>query len=329
MTSGTVSGTFAQMNLPPISRRCALAAALCSLLTLPMAAFAQDTTPPVVRNPLVNLNVAAGTEVSVVKVKKTFALDGVTGQIVRMATVLGNVDIEVLNDETPLNAANFLSYVNSGAYNRSFIHRSEPGFVIQGGGYYVNSGGTISAIAQGAAVKGEHVRSNTRGTLALALSQGPDSGTNQWFFNLVDNTVLDDTLDGGPFTVFGRVIESGMAVVDAIAGVPVPHPAEFVGTALADIPLLNYDAAQGVRTDEFIYLNDVVVVPLVPPSVGADSVLTLKVKNNNPDLLTATITGKKLKLFYNAGKTGTAKIKVFATNSAGTRVKSKFTVTVQ
>ena len=55
--------------------------------------------------------------------------------MVRLHTVLGPVDIDLLDAEAPLTVANFLGYVRSGAYANSFIHRSVPGFVIQGGGY--------------------------------------------------------------------------------------------------------------------------------------------------------------------------------------------------
>src|SRR3989338_5688060 len=54
---------------------------------------------------------------------------------VSMQTVLGEIDIEVFDTAAPLTVANFMNYVNSGAYNNSFIHRSVPGFIIQGGGY--------------------------------------------------------------------------------------------------------------------------------------------------------------------------------------------------
>ena len=228
---------------------------LVGLATLPGVGLAQDITPPVVAKPLSDLTVTPGTTGSVVNLKKTFGLTGVTGQVVRMATVLGNIDIEMLSDDAPNNVANFLGYVNTGAYNQSFIQRSIPGFIIQGGGYYVAGQSSLAMTVAGAMVAGEHKVSNTRGTLALALSTGPDSGTNQWFFNLVDNngtnsgTNLDNTMDGGPFTVFGRVIEGGLAIMDAIAAVPVPDPSPFadnssLGGALDNIPLINYNVQQ-------------------------------------------------------------------------------------
>ena len=59
-------------------------------------------------------------------------------------------------------------------------------------------------------------RGNERGTLALAkLEDAPDSGTTGWFINLADNRANLDNQNGG-FTVFGRVLEEDMAVVDAI-----------------------------------------------------------------------------------------------------------------
>jgi len=46
--------------------------------------------------------------------------------------VRGTFNIELLANDAPLTVANFLNYVNRGAYVNSIIHRSVPGFVIQG-----------------------------------------------------------------------------------------------------------------------------------------------------------------------------------------------------
>ena len=48
---------------------------------------------------------------------------------VRLPTSLGAIDITLYDNAAPRTVANFLSYVNSGAYNNSFIHRSVPGFI--------------------------------------------------------------------------------------------------------------------------------------------------------------------------------------------------------
>ena len=54
---------------------------------------------------------------------------------VKMQTSLGPIEIDLFDSATPRTVANFMSYVNRGAYKESFIHRSVPGFVIHGGGY--------------------------------------------------------------------------------------------------------------------------------------------------------------------------------------------------
>lgn len=344
------------MNPPlPFSCSRALVASVLGLVTLPLAAFSQDITPPVVNVPLSDLTVPVGTTVSVVKLKKTFALTGVTGPIVRMATSVndanGNpldIDVEVFADAAPANAANFLSYVNSGEYNKTFIHRLASGFVLQGGGYYVseNSSGNYTPQhlpSPAATVPGEHSISNTRGTLTFALSNGPDTANSEWFFNLINNDGsvpnspnLDNATDGGPFTVFARVIEGGLSAMDQLANLPIYDLNTSFGYAdtssspFGTVPLNVAKGTANLDIGDLLYLNDVVVIPLISSTTDAsDSAIKVKAKNSNHDLLTATVTGKKLKLAYNAGKTGTAHIKVIAIDSAGTRAVSKFTVTVQ
>ena len=44
-------------------------------------------------------------------------------------------------------------------------------------------------------------------------SVGPDSATNQWFFNLADNSWNLDFQNGG-FTVFGRVIDESLVAYE-------------------------------------------------------------------------------------------------------------------
>lgn len=143
---------------------------------------------------------------------------------VRMQTSLGDIDIQLMDTTAPATVENFLNYVTSGAYAKSFIHRSVPGFVIQGGGYRWNSvsNGVDNIPANGPVVNEfSSSRSNLRGTIAMAkLGNDPNSAASQWFFNLADNSANLDNQNGG-FTVFGQVIGTGMQVVDAIAGLPI------------------------------------------------------------------------------------------------------------
>jgi cyclophilin family peptidyl-prolyl cis-trans isomerase len=137
---------------------------------------------------------------------------------VDIQTVVGDICIDLLDGpgEAPNTVANFLNYVYRGDYDQTFFHRSLSGFVIQGGGYRWTSEEGYVAVPKDPPILNEPGISNLRGTVAMAKIAGqPDSATSQWFINLADNVTLD--LPGnGAFTVFGRVVDEDLPVVDAI-----------------------------------------------------------------------------------------------------------------
>jgi cyclophilin family peptidyl-prolyl cis-trans isomerase len=182
--------------------------------------------------------------------------------IVEIETSIGTFDVNLYDLGTPDTVANFLAYVNNGAYNSSIIHRLAPGFVVQGGGFVTDANATISSIAQNAPVRNEPTYANVRGTIAMAkLASGPDTATSQWFFNLGNNAANLDNQNGG-FTVFGQVTGSGMTVVDAIAALPTYNK----GGAFSEIPLQNYTAGDAV-----VYANLVVVTAITIKDTTVDS----------------------------------------------------------
>lgn len=155
---------------------------------------------------------------------------------VLLETPLGNIEIELLTDDAPNTVANFLSYLESGAYTKSFVHRSIPGFVIQGGGFTFNGSNPVGIIPDDP-IANEFKVSNTRGTVAMAKVGGnPDSATSQWFINLKDNSDPLDS-DNGGYTVFARVIGDGMAVADAISQLEIIDAAG----SFTDLPVINYE----------------------------------------------------------------------------------------
>jgi peptidyl-prolyl cis-trans isomerase A (cyclophilin A) len=141
--------------------------------------------------------------------------------MVRLYTVLGPVDIELLDAEAPATVANFLDYVRSGAYDSSFIHRRVPGFIVQGGGYtWAEAGsGPVKVPARPPVVNEfSPTRSNLRATVAMAkVGANPptyasiNSATSEWFVNLANNAANLDNQNGG-FTVFGRGTTPSMTV---------------------------------------------------------------------------------------------------------------------
>ncbi len=141
---------------------------------------------------------------------------GQAGTLAQFRTPVGDIDVELFDQEKPVTVQNFIRHVNSSPAftNFQFIHRWVPGFVIQGGGYFVtNRFGTnpqILAVPGFAAITNEFsvgpIYSNTYGTIAMARVGGQtNSATSEWFINLGNNSSLDN-VDGG-FTVFGRVVQ--------------------------------------------------------------------------------------------------------------------------
>jgi len=165
-------------------------------------------------------------------------------------TPLGDIEIELLTEDAPNTVANFLNYVQNYKYYNSFIHRSVPGFVIQGGGFTLN-GTQPMGIIPFDPIDNEFKVSNTRGTVAMAKVAGnPDSARSQWFINLGDNSATLD-IDNGGYTVFGRVTQ-GMDVVDAISQLPrFGLPGTF-----EDMPVINYDGAPFL-TEANLVMTDV------------------------------------------------------------------------
>jgi len=216
--------------------------------------------------------------------------------IVQLSSAAGEVLVQLYSIKAPLTVANFLKYVDSNAYDYSFIHRSVPGFIIQGGGSFVDTAqnNTITGIASFGTVQNEPSDSNTRGTIAMAKVGGdPNSATSEWFFNLEDNSANLDNQNGG-FTVFGKVLDPSMAVVDKIAALPITDQSSTFG--FSDLPVftlpganhplsledlvLVYDASRyrfsvikpltGVKAS--IYNNNLVLEPDGRPTSGSGSI---------------------------------------------------------
>ena len=92
------------------------------------------------------------------------------------------------------------------------------------------------------------------------LGGDPDSATSQWFFNLANNSANLDFQNGG-FTVFARVVGSGMNVVDAMAALDRVN----AGGAFTDLPVLDLDvviAQQDVFNTDAVVINDVTLLNL-------------------------------------------------------------------
>lgn len=196
-----------------------------------------------------------------------------SGQTVRFHTNLGDIDVALASSTAPKTVANFLNYVNKGAYNNSLIHRSVQGFIFQGGGYQA-SNAIFTAIPSDAPVVNEYSISNTRGTVAMAkLGTDPDSATNQWFFNVADNSANLNNQNGG-FTVFGRVVDSaGLAIMDKIAAVQVPNPGPY-SSPFDQLPLINWTGGQVVQANLVVVSSIEVLENTGLPTISDNGIAT-------------------------------------------------------
>lgn len=139
---------------------------------------------------------------------------------VRMETSMGHVIIELNRLKAKITVDNFLGYVTRGQYDKTLIHRVEEGYLIQGGGF-MTSYAEVEPDKPIFNESGNGLK-NSEGTIAMAkqLSEA-HSATNQFYFNLNDNTNLDPGNSWG-YAVFGEVIE-GYDVLEAMAQVEVGY----------------------------------------------------------------------------------------------------------
>ena len=152
--------------------------------------------------------------------------------LIRFETSHGDFTVELYAEEAPETVANFLAYVDAEFFDGTIFHRIVPGFVIQGGGLDAEFANrqTRDPIRNEA----KNGLKNLRGTLSMARTSAIDSATSQFFVNLADNAFLDHSARDFGYAVFGRVSD-GMAVIDAIAGVPTGRRKGYQDAPLEDV----------------------------------------------------------------------------------------------
>jgi len=126
---------------------------------------------------------------------------------VKMSTSVGDMVIDLYEDDAPNTVYNFVSLVGQGFYDGLTFHRVIPGFVAQGGDPQGNGGG-----GPGYCIKLEVKQKHTRGAIAMARTNVPDSAGSQFYFVLDADACSQ--LDSG-YAVFGQIVE-GLDVMDKI-----------------------------------------------------------------------------------------------------------------
>jgi cyclophilin family peptidyl-prolyl cis-trans isomerase len=144
-----------------------------------------------------------------------------------LETSLGNITIELFTDKMPVTAGNFVELAKSGFYDGLHFHRVINGFMLQFGCPHSKDPKSRDAgtgDGPNGPIKDEHPAnaklSNEPGTLSMANSGAPNSGSSQFFINTVHNSYLDWFTPGASkHPVFGKVT-AGMDVVNQIEKTP-------------------------------------------------------------------------------------------------------------
>ena len=284
---------------------------------------------PVVTQPLPAQALSPGGAAVTIDVRNYITVPGLVGtQFAKFDTVFGRFSVELRNDVAPRHVANFLGYAQRGDYGNSFIHR-EASFdnttvsIVQGGGYRLPF--PVQAIPRQAAVALEYNLPNARGTLAAARSSNVDSATSEWFFNVRDNSTILNQGNGGGYTVFGRVLGTGMSVVDAMAALPRFNATNGDPTSpFGELPLRNYTTGNPTEAN-LVVVNSVTSATLFPTG-GGTSVIDLSVQNSAPAVVSTVLSGSTLTI--TPVSSGVANITVRAVDTNNNSAESTFAVSV-
>ena len=198
------------------------------------------------------------------------------GTLVQFRTTVGDLDVELFDQDKPITVENFLRYVRGGLYQNMFFHRCLPGFIVQGGGEAVSNPTSLDPFAQYFGVLefapitnefnvGPRI-SNIYGTIAMAKTPGdPNSATSGFFFNLADNGSNLDFQNGG-FTVFGRVVRGtnvlenfnarNKAILAGIQDLTLWYPNDPNAALFSDLPV-SYDGFSYPRYADLTYVFDI------------------------------------------------------------------------
>ncbi len=138
-------------------------------------------------------------------------------------TSLGAFKVELFADKMPITAGNFVKLAKSGFYDGLHFHRVIKNFMIQFGCPHSRDPSSPRAgtgNGPDGCIQDEHPAdakfSNEPGTLSMANTGRPNSGSCQIFINTVHNPYLDWFSPGqSKHPVFGKIIE-GMDVVNTI-----------------------------------------------------------------------------------------------------------------
>jgi cyclophilin family peptidyl-prolyl cis-trans isomerase len=144
-----------------------------------------------------------------------------------LKTSLGDIEVELFVDKMPITTGNFIKLAKEGFYDGLHFHRVINKFMIQFGcpnSKDPNDSRAGTGNSPHGTIQDEHPEnakiSNEPGTLSMANTGRPNSGSCQFFINTVHNSYLDWFTPGpSKHPVFAK-ITSGLDVVKKIEATP-------------------------------------------------------------------------------------------------------------
>lgn len=154
-------------------------------------------------------------------------LESMANPTATLETSLGNITVELFMDLMPITAGNFSRLAKTGFYDGLHFHRVIDNFMVQFGCPHSKDPKSPRAgtgDGPDGTIQDEHPDdarlSNEPGTLSMANTGRPNSGSCQFFINTAHNDSLD-FFTAGPskHPVFGKVT-AGADVVESIGSTP-------------------------------------------------------------------------------------------------------------
>jgi peptidyl-prolyl cis-trans isomerase A (cyclophilin A) len=286
-----------------------------------------------------------------------------TSTHVTFHTSVGDIGVTLDDAATPQTVANFLNYIQSGAYTDTLFHRldnvstslSTPYNIIQGGldDVATDASGTVTSFAQipfFQSIQNESnnsLRPNVAGTIAMARTTAVNSASSQFYFNLTNNaTTLGGQANGQGYTVFGTVdAGASMTNLAKFAASYTPQPLTLGTTGSQPTVPVQNGVSPPITAGIGAPVTDLAVVTSVTIDAPPTGHISYTVQSSNP-LVTASLgslvgqtdptlpglaSPNQLQLTagaLGAGQTATSVITVSATDLMGETTTSTFTVKV-
>lgn len=275
---------------------------------------------------LPNVNVPTNSSATTVNLSNYFDDNQVPGDFVLMQTNEGVIPIAIDSNVSQIKTTvdNFETYVTAGAYNNTVFHRviteAQGGIgIIQGGGYTTSLAQVPNLTQPQEGIALQYDLPNAPYTIAMARTSSPNSATNEWFFNAIDNSQTLGASNGGGYAVFGTALyQVGENTINTIYGLQQVSLETGDGQTQSNFPVTS-SYTGGTPTP-----NDYVIVQ----SATKTSPLQFAVTSSNDQIVTTSVASDGTLTLNYTGQAGTATIDVNATDYGGTTVTSSFTVSV-